>query len=243
VNAYGIDAYHGIMGALARGSWLPSLPDGGSMGPKPVSLAQRFIDLNEKFADAWRVTDKSSLFDYAAGMSTADFTLADWPKDKPPCELPREKPVEPATREQAVEACKIVRDKNRFENCVFDVMATGEPGFATTFALTERLERYGTTTRIQDVSKKPGSDLVVFQASVLPITAREVPKGMVQFLSEGKPVGDPVELDAEGRATWEARGIDPMKYAVAAQYLPARDSRLLESTSAQIGAAVPQEQR
>src|SRR5688572_24410346 len=29
VNAYGIDAYHGIMGALARGSWLPSLPDGG----------------------------------------------------------------------------------------------------------------------------------------------------------------------------------------------------------------------
>jgi hypothetical protein len=243
VNAYGIDAYHGIMGALARGSWLPSLPDGASMGPKPASLAQRFIDLNQKFADAWRVTDSSSLFDYAPGMGTGNFTLADWPKDKPPCELPKEKPVEPATREQALEACKVVKDKNRHENCVFDVMATGEPGFAKTFALTERMERYGTTTRIQDVSKKPGGDQVVLQASVLPLTAREVPKGLVQFLSEGKPVGDPVELDEEGRATWEARGIDPQKYAVAAQYIPSRESRLLESISAQIGPAVPQEQR
>ena len=243
VNAYGIDAYHGIMGALSRGGWLPSLPDGSSMGPKPASLAQRYVDLNQKFADAWRVDDKSSLFDYAPGMGTGDFTIADWPKDKPPCELPKDKPVEPATREVALEACKVVKDKQRHENCVFDVMATGEPGFAKTFALTERLERFGTATKIQDISGKPGSDEIVFRARVLPLTSQEVPKGAVQFLSEGKPVSELIELDTEGQATWSAKGIDPKKYAVAAQYVPGRDSRLLESTSLQIGPAVPIDQR
>jgi hypothetical protein len=243
VNAYGIDAYHGIMGALSRGGWLPSLPDGSSLGPKPASLAQRYVDLNQKFADAWRVDDKSSLFDYAPGMGTTNFTLPDWPKDKPPCELPKDKPVEPATREVALEACKVVRDKQRHENCVFDVVATGEPGFAKTFALTERLERFGTTTKIQDVSGKPGGDEVVFLARVLPLTAQEVPKGAVQFLSDGKPVSELVELDDNGQAKWAAKGIDPKKYAVAAQYVPGRDSRLLESTSVQIGPAVPVDQR
>jgi hypothetical protein len=243
VNAYGIDAYHGIMGSLSRGGWLPSLPDGSSMGPKPASLAQRYVDLNQKFADAWRVDDKSSLFDYAPGMGTANFTLDGWPKDKPPCEVPKDKPVEPATREVALEACKVVKDKQRNENCVFDVMATGEPGFAKTFALTERMERFGTTTKIQDVSKKPGSDQVVFRARVLPLTAQEVPKGAVQFLSDGKPVGELVSLDADGEAIWDAKGIDPKKYVVAAQYFPGRDSRLLESTSSQIGPAVPVNQR
>jgi hypothetical protein len=205
------------------------------MGPKPASLAQRYVDLNQKFADAWRVTKTSSLFDYAPGMDTSNFTIASWPKDSPPCELPKEKPVEPAPRELAIEVCKIVKDKNRNANCVFDVMATGEPEFAKTFALTERLERFGTTTVIRDVSKKPGGDEITFQARVAPLTATGVAKGVVQFLSDGEPVGELVELDGEGRATWDAKGIDPKKYAVAAQYIPARDSRLLESASSEIG--------
>jgi hypothetical protein len=235
VNAYGIDAYKGIMGAISQRGWLPALPDGSSMGPKPASLAQRYVDLNQKFADAWRVTKTSSLFDYAPGMDTSNFTIASWPKDSPPCELPKEKPVEPAPRELAIEVCKIVKDKNRNANCVFDVMATGEPEFAKTFALTERLERFGTTTVIRDVSKKPGGDEITFQARVAPLTATGVAKGVVQFLSDGEPVGELVELDGEGRATWDAKGIDPKKYAVAAQYIPARDSRLLESASSEIG--------
>ena len=31
------------------------------------------------FADAWRVTSASSLFDYDSGFSTSNFTLPDWP--------------------------------------------------------------------------------------------------------------------------------------------------------------------
>ena len=67
VDAYHTPALEGIMGARSRGSWLPGLPDGTSLGPQPASLHQRYLDLNQKFADAWRVTDKTSLFDYARG--------------------------------------------------------------------------------------------------------------------------------------------------------------------------------
>ncbi len=83
VNVYGTTAAEGIFGKLARGSWLPALPNGSSLGPMPDSLHQRFIDLYEKFADAWRVTDKTSLFDYGPGQSTATFTHKDWPTENP----------------------------------------------------------------------------------------------------------------------------------------------------------------
>ena len=33
----------------------------------PASLGARYDTLYEKFADAWRVTDRDSLFDYAPG--------------------------------------------------------------------------------------------------------------------------------------------------------------------------------
>ena len=39
VNVFHTPALEGIMGALARGSWLPALPDGSSMGPMPRPIA------------------------------------------------------------------------------------------------------------------------------------------------------------------------------------------------------------
>ena len=69
----------GIAGPIAAGSWLPALPNGASVGPMPTSLPERYDVLYEKFADAWRVTDRDSLFDYAPGASTSTYTMKDWP--------------------------------------------------------------------------------------------------------------------------------------------------------------------
>ena len=66
-------AKEGIMGAVPPGSWLPALPNGNSVGPKPASLHQCYVDLYQTFADAWRVTNSTSLFDYAPGTSTSTF--------------------------------------------------------------------------------------------------------------------------------------------------------------------------
>src|SRR5262249_44553775 len=93
-----VDVYHtraadGVMGAIAPKGWLPALPDGTSLGPMPAALHERYVDLYQKFADAWRVNDKTSLFDYAPGTSTATFTLRSWPPESPPCVLAETRPV------------------------------------------------------------------------------------------------------------------------------------------------------
>jgi hypothetical protein len=69
----------GLMGVVAPGNWLPAMPDGSWLGPIPEGIQQRFDVLYKKFGEAWRITDKNSLFDYAPGTATETFTLKNWP--------------------------------------------------------------------------------------------------------------------------------------------------------------------
>jgi len=129
----------GLAGVVPRGSWLPAMPDGASAGPMPDSLHQRYVVLYQKFADAWRVTDQSSLFDYAPGASTKTFTMQNWPPERPPCVLPDSIAAQPLPQLVAKQACQGVIGDNA--NCVFDVMLTGNVGFATTYLQSQALQR------------------------------------------------------------------------------------------------------
>lgn len=140
VNAYQTTASEGLLGVLAPGSWLPALPDGSSLGPRPVPLPDRYVKLYEDFADAWRVDDDTTLFDYAAGTSTEDFTLSEWPKQSPPCEVPEEPVADPLDPDVAEAACAQIQDRDRREDCVYDVTVTGEVGFVETYLRTEEVE-------------------------------------------------------------------------------------------------------
>jgi hypothetical protein len=51
----------------APADWLPRSPTSASYGAEPAAANDRYGLLNEKFANDWRVTDKTSLFDYAPG--------------------------------------------------------------------------------------------------------------------------------------------------------------------------------
>ncbi|MEM8964028.1 MAG: sialidase family protein [Acidobacteriota bacterium] len=139
VNVYKTTATEGLLGALAPGSWLPALSDGSSLGPKPVNLNDRYDELYQTFADSWRVTNTTSLFDYASGMGTQDFDYPGWPTRNPPCEVPEKEPAEPLPFDIAVEVCKDIEGE-RNDSCVFDVMITGEVGFAETYLVTQKLE-------------------------------------------------------------------------------------------------------
>lgn len=136
----------GIAGAIASDSWLPALPDGTSMGPMPRALHDRYVALYQKFANAWRVRGTTSLFDYAPGTSSDTFTMLNWPLENPPCSLPATTPVLPATLLVAQTACQLVTGKQQHDNCVFDVMVTGNTGFATTYLLTQDLQSNQFTT-------------------------------------------------------------------------------------------------
>jgi subtilisin family serine protease len=224
-------ALEGILGVIPQSSWLPALPDGTSIGPMPGPLHDRYADLYQKFADAWRVTDKTSLFDYAPGTSTETFTMRDWPLEQPPCVLPHTEPVRPVSRLVAERACRPIKAGNLHSNCVFDVMVTGNTGFAETYLVSQQI-RIGpaTTTTVYD-HRDPTEveEVVTFTATVQ--AGNGVPTGMVQFSLDGAKAGPPVKLDAQGQAMWKTSGLKVGRHKVAATYIPSQNSAWLPSTS------------
>jgi hypothetical protein len=141
VNVYGTSAHQGTMGKIAERSWLPALPDGSSLGAKPASESDRYQALYEKFADAWRVTKETSLFDYddyGPGTNTATYTRDEWPRNHPQtCAIEGQPSAQAATEEVAQLACANVAGARR-PNCVFDVMVTGNAGFAKSYEVMQR---------------------------------------------------------------------------------------------------------
>ena len=133
-------ATEGTMGAVPAGSWLPRLSDGSSMGSLPGSLSQRQGDLHGTFAKSWRVTDATTLFDYATGTSTASFTNSNWPPASGNCTLGQRPPViKPVPEAVAQRLCTPVRDKAQNANCIADVVATGNRGFAKAYIVSQRV--------------------------------------------------------------------------------------------------------
>jgi len=145
LDVYQTSAGQGIWGKLAGGSWLPALPDGTSLGVMPQPLDQRYQDLYVKFADAWRVDKTSpSLFDYAPGTSTATFTTTDWPRfNAQSCLIQNEPPAQPTTPQIAAQACSAIANPAAKADCTFDVMVTGETGFAQTYATSQAFRPNG----------------------------------------------------------------------------------------------------
>lgn len=149
VNVRQSRATEGVMGAIAPGNWLPALPDGTQLGPRPADLHERYLQLYEKFEDAWRVTSATSFFDYAAGTSTKTFTIEEWPFENPtrcdvppnPAVPPGPPPQKPLEERTAAQVCGNIVDKQRRFNCIQDVMVTGETGFARAYVQTEQGER------------------------------------------------------------------------------------------------------
>jgi subtilisin family serine protease len=237
LSVFNTTASEGLMGATAAGSWLPALPSGASLGPipgpMPAASHQRFIDLYQKFGDAWRVTDATSLFDYAPGTSTATFSLASWPPESPPCALPKTLPPKPLDLKVARALCRGVDDKNSNANCVFDTAVTGEAGFAKAYLASQRIQVGATRTTLNDNQDTTlVGQTVAFIATVqLLAINKPVPTGTVQFVLDGTKAGVPIRLDSRGRVIWQTSRLAVGNHQVAAVYTPARGSAYLASTS------------
>jgi hypothetical protein len=160
VNVHQTSAILGTMGKIAGvesgpdvaggptggGGWLPALPDGSSLGARPATEDERYEVLYEKFADAWRVKDDTSLFDYdtASDESTATFTLDEWPRNHPQsCGIEGKEPVQGTTPEAAAAACAEVTEPNK-EDCEFDVAITGNTDFGQLYVASQSFKPLGT---------------------------------------------------------------------------------------------------
>ncbi len=218
-------ASEGVMGDVAAGSWLPALPNGASLGAKPASAAQRYVDLYETFEEAWRVSAATSLFDYGSGESAATFAIKDWPPKSGPCVIPDAPLAEPMAQEAAKRICRGVRDKNRNANCVFDVAVTGHAGFAKAYLLSQRIEAGATRTalNVDGDRLRYGAPLKLI-ASVSRRAAGEksAPVGRVRFLIDGEAWGKPVKLDRLGQAATTVARLAHGKREIEARFEPGK---------------------
>jgi hypothetical protein len=147
IEVFNTPAREGIMGPiLSANDWLPRAPDGASFGSRPVPLLDRHISLNQKFANAWRVKPVTSLFEYAPGTSTADFTDVNWPPEPGKgCTTTTVKSPKPPTVKEAQPAvakrlCAGIKDKVTFENCIFDVTIMGDAAVAKAYQAAAKLK-------------------------------------------------------------------------------------------------------
>jgi hypothetical protein len=117
------------------------------------------------------------------------------------------------------------------DNCVFDVMVTGNPGFAKTYLVTQQI-KVGPATKISVYDHRDPTEVeeaVRFTATVQ--AGSGVPTGMVQFTLDGNKEGQPVPLDSRGQAMWKTWSLKPGKHRVAATFIPSPGSEFLPSTS------------
>jgi len=107
-----------------------TLPDGTDLTGGTGRIS--FQDLYTTFADAWRVTDETSLFTYLTGQGTADFTNLNFPHG-----LVRLEDLDPAAVAEAKAiaiAAGLEPGTWLFETTVFDIAFTGDPSYAETSA-------------------------------------------------------------------------------------------------------------
>ena len=221
----------GLMGSIHKGTWLPNLPSGATVGSMPASLHERYIALYRTFADAWRVTDQTSMFVYTPWKSTATFTDRDWPPQKPPCTGLKpgfQKPVTPIRENipiaTAERICKGVTMKDLHDNCVFDVATTGDETLAKGYLIAQDLRRRGTAVQIigDKPQTRPGEPLTV-TATVLPKTSEKwSPAGTIRFVIDGAPMKESVKIDARGRAKATVTALKAGEHKIRADYTPAR---------------------
>lgn len=229
VNVSGTAANQGVFGKIAERSWLPALPDGSSVGPMPPldpshpDTQPRYDALYQKFANGWRVTAATSLFDYAPGTSTATFTVADWPHNNPSsCAIPKQRPVEPVEVSVAEKACSAISDKNAHGDCVFDVRATGFIGFAKTYEISQQRQPGATQTTVNgDKAVTSPGENATFTATVASAAPKGgTPTGSVQFSLDGGDVGSPIALDSNGHAEWSTTTLTAGLHQIVAKFIP-----------------------
>jgi len=231
----------GLMGPIPKGSWLPMLPNGASVGPKPAGLNDLYMTLYKTFANAWRVTNKTSLFVYAPGTSTATFTDKDWPAGEPPCNLkpqfeipgvavPLGMPID-----QAKQICQIITEPGLNQDCVFDVATTGDADFAKGYRLAQEIRERSTVVQI--VSVKPGHVIAVVGRLA---GTKPLPKGKIRFYADGKETGTPMQPDANGQVHWKISGLDKGDHALSAAFVPDDGSPAYPSNSPDLNISLPE---
>ena len=123
----------GVLGPVPPGgAAIPALPDGSTI-PSTSDDHAYYQALYVQFADAWRVPNGASLFDYASGTSTGTYTIHGYPKEE---DLVPVDDLTDAQRAAGEAACASVTDPDLHRHCVYDVGITSNGGFGKLYEAT-----------------------------------------------------------------------------------------------------------
>lgn len=127
----------GVMGPVPAGLGVPALPDGTAL-PAVATREEYHAALYGPFADAWRITQESSLFDYAPGTSTDTYTRRDFPAESMTLD-----DLTPDQRDAGAAACGHIGMDVLRDQCIFDVAITGDPAFGGIYDISATLVETG----------------------------------------------------------------------------------------------------
>jgi hypothetical protein len=116
--------YGNVTGQLGDADGVPG-NDFKTRDGRQLAQSLSWEDFYQVFVGSWRLSTSESLFDYDAGQNTETFTDKTFPKEH----------VDPKTlpgRAEAETICKAagITDPAMLENCIFDIVMTGDKVFA-----------------------------------------------------------------------------------------------------------------
>ena len=168
----------GLLGPIAAGSELPALPDGTTLPlsqDRPTQFAQRY----QQLAQAWHVTDQTSLFDYKAGETTATFDKPGFPTQDvafTAAELEQQQ-QDPAAVQNANNACVgATGQPEDLQHCIYDILATKDPNYAQFYALIQQFLANGPVVL--------GGPIVEVTVPPPPTASTGLPAGFVQVTTD-----------------------------------------------------------
>jgi len=193
----------GIIGAIKQDSWK-----------------------QQEFAETWRVTDETSLFDYAPGVSTRNFTPQNVPAESKPQVTPEQKAF-------AQHECDGITNEHLLKDCQFDVAMTEDPIFAKSARILQKIQHGATHLTV--TMRKQYSRVAEEAVLTATVTSHEQggrrPSGAVMFMYDGKPMDCPVSLDTHGQAKFKTWFVMVRDHVITAKYIPDKGSAFLPSSS------------
>jgi hypothetical protein len=145
----------GLLGSITPGGLgVPALPDGTRL-PKASDNAHARTIVYSQFADAWRLTDSTTLFDYDPGKSTETYTIRPYPTNTVVASVSDLSPSQASTGDAA---CTDVTDPALHDECVYDVGVTGDSGFAQSYTYLQGFYDNGPSV-IAPTSSSPAASL------------------------------------------------------------------------------------
>ena len=106
----------------------------GSAGAK-LGVQPSWQDLTHRLADAWRITQAASLFDYQPGQAMATFTDPTFPDTEvDPSRVPNRETAEKYCREAGI------TDRHLLDNCILDYAVTSDFLFASSYSHEQQVQ-------------------------------------------------------------------------------------------------------